>query len=107
MTYTVKAGDGETVCLWESDPIKAKLQEVRLVMETIKGSVPMFREFGCLDPKVLDKPMPVAEMMTRTMVREGVERWCRGVTVKGVSFQRDEKTGTLSPVVEVEIHAES
>ena len=106
MTYTVTAGNDSAVCLWETDPIKAKLQEVRLVTETIKGSVPMFREFGCLDPEVLDKPMPVAEMMTRTMVREGVERRCEGVAVKGVSFQRDEKTGTLVPAVEVEIHAE-
>lgn len=103
MTYTVTAREEEAVNLWETDYIKAKVQEVRMVMETVKGSVPMFREFGGIERAVLDKPMPVAEMMTRTMVREEIERWCEGVTVKNVTFQRDEKTGTMIPTVEVEI----
>lgn len=107
MTYTVTAGEGGSVSLWETDPVKAKLQEVSMVLGTVKGSVPMFRDFGSVDPSVLDKPMPVAKMMTRTMVREGIERWCEDVTVKSVSFQRDEKTGTMITTVEVEIYAKS
>lgn len=107
MVYTVKTGESRAIALNETDPVKAKLQEVAMVLETIKGSIPMYRDFGAIEPSVLDKPMPVAEMLTRTMVREGIERWCEGVTVKGVSFARDEKTGTLVPSVEVEVNEKS
>lgn len=107
MAYTVKAAPATAIELLERDPVKAKLQEVAMVMGTIKGSVPMYREFGCIERSVLDKPMPVAELMLRTTIREGIEKYCKGVTVTRVFFQRDEKTGTLTPAVEVDVHAES
>ena len=107
MTYTVTAGNDSAVCLWETDPIKAKLQEVRLVTETIKGSVPMFREFGCLDPEVLDKPMPVAKIMMIGEVREAIETWEPGAAVKSGGFAEGAlEPGKLIPAVEVEIVAE-
>ncbi len=106
MAYTVKPGDAGRINLRETDQVKAALQRVAMVLETRKGSVPMYREFG-LDWSILDKPMPVAEMLARTMIREAIERWCEDVTVKGISFQRDEATGALIPTVEVDIHAKS
>lgn len=104
MIHTVKAMMTGGIVLNETDPVKAKLQEVAMVLGTIKGSIPMYRDFGAIERSVLDRPMPVAEMIARATIREGIEQWCKGVTVKKVSFQRDEKTGTLIPEVEVEIH---
>lgn len=106
MSYTVTAADAGGLRFGETDPGKAALQQVAMVLATRKGSVPMYREFG-FDWSVLDRPMPVAEALARTLIREAVEQWCGGVTVTGVSFQRDDRTGTLIPTVEVEIRAES
>lgn len=104
MSDIVTAAAAEKLSFGETDPEKAALQQVAMVLATRKGSVPMYREFG-FDWSVLDKPASIAEPLARAAIREAVERWCGGVTVKNISFQRDDRTGTLIPAVEVEIHA--
>lgn len=93
--------EGRTVQLLAAGTAQAKLQEIKMVMDTPKGSVPMYREFG-FDWGVLDKPAPVAQLLCRATIPEAIERWVPGVRVVGISFGLDEKTGTLIPVVEVE-----
>lgn len=100
MTVAVVEHVGNRLNIIAAGTAEAKLQEVKMVMDTPKGSVPMYREFG-FDWSVLDKPAPVAQMLCRATIPETIERWVQGVRVTGLSFGMDEKTGTLIPVVEV------
>lgn len=88
-----------------SDEVREILQNVRMILSTRKGSVPMDRDFG-LTWEHVDKPMPVAEMLMRSEVIDAVERYEPRARVTSVDFAEDldgAMDGVLKPVVTVQI----
>lgn len=88
--------------------IASKLQQVRMVLTTVKGSVPLDRTFG-LRMVFLDRPLPqaMAEYTGETMAE--VQAQVAGVTVESVEFKEDADEaveGRLFPVVTVSIEEE-
>lgn len=77
-------------------------QNVRSILSTPKGSVPLDREFG-IDLSYLDSPTPVAEAKLTTEIIVAVKRYEPRVSVTAVSFTGD-LNGKLKPVVEVRIN---
>ena len=55
-----------------SDEVREILQNVRTILSTRKGSVPLDRDFG-LTWAHIDKPMPVAKMLMRSEVIDAIE----------------------------------
>lgn len=78
------------------------VQNVRTILSTPKGSVPLDREFG-IDLSYLDSPTPVAEAKLTTEIIVAVKRYEPRVSVTAVSFTGD-LNGKLKPVVEVRIN---
>lgn len=77
-------------------------QNVRTILSTPKGSVPLGREFG-IDLSYLDSPTPVAEAKLTTEIIAAVKRYEPRVSITAISFTGD-AGGKLKPVVEVRIN---
>ena len=77
-------------------------QNVRTILSTPKGSVPLDRAFG-IDLSYLDSPTPVAEAKLTTEIIAAVKRYESRVSVIAISFTGD-LDGKLKPVVEVRIN---
>lgn len=101
MSYKVRPGLSLT--LNEKDPIKSILQNVSIILSTIKGTCPMFRQFG-ISGEVVDKPIPVAMVLMQSDIKEAVEEYEPRVEVLSIDFEAPaDNPGQLIPTVTVEV----
>lgn len=77
-------------------------QNIRTILSTPKGSVPLDRDFG-IDLSYLDSPTPVTKAKLTTEIIAAVKRYEPRVSVTAISFTGD-MDGKLKPVVEVRIN---
>ena len=80
-------------------------QNIATILKTIKGSVPLDRDFG-VDGSYIDLPMPIAKGQWQAEIIDAIERDEPRVRVINVDFKEnsiDAMDGILSPVVTVEI----
>lgn len=81
-------------------------QEIRLVLATRKGSLPLDRDFG-LSWDYVDLPMPEAMQRMIGEIGMQLERYVPRIRVRDISFSSDAPVeGLLSPCVTVEIREE-
>lgn len=81
------------------------LQNVRTILSTRIGSVPLHRDFG-ISWEHLDKPYPVAKQLMMVEVIEAIERFEPRAKVESVEFDEtieDAMEGLLKPRVVVVI----
>ena len=103
MGYKITTSKIGPISLNETDPVKSILQNVSIILRTIKGTCPMYRGFG-IDASAIDRPIPAAKVLLLSQIREAVEEYEPRVRVKSVDFDtREEMQGVLIPIVEVEI----
>lgn len=100
MSIYIVSANTDTLQFGELDTVSSILQNIRVLLSTPKGSVPLYRDFG-VDMDFVDLPLPAAEQRARVALKESIEQWESRVTVKSISFSRAD--GTLVPTVEVEI----
>lgn len=107
MGYKIGMSDIGAISLNETDTTKSILQNVSIILRTIKGTCPMYRDFG-IDATLIDRPIPAAKVLLFSQIREAIEEYEPRVRVTSVDFDtQDEMQGALTPVVEVEIIDES
>lgn len=75
------------------------LQNIRTILTTYKGTVPLDRGFG-ISAEYLDKPIPVAEATMASEIMTAVRRYEPRARVAGVTFTGD-GNGALMPRIEV------
>lgn len=81
-------------------------QEIRTVLATRKGSVPLDRDFG-LSWEFVDKPMTEAMPYMVAEIGQQLERFVPRIRVRDISFTSAEPVeGVLQPTVTVEIREE-
>ena len=103
MSYYVRATDLTNIRFNDMGPVSSVLQNIAVLLSTIKGTVPQYRDFG-LTATFLDKPMPIAKMMMIAEVREAIEKWEPRARYVSIDFSEDiTRPGTLWPAVKVEI----
>lgn len=103
MSYYVRATDLTAIRFNDADPVSSVLQNIAVLLSTVKGSEPQYRDFG-LSATFLDKPMPVAKMMMIAEIREAIEKWEPRARYVSIDFAESiTQPGTLWPTVEVEI----
>lgn len=81
------------------------IQNVRMIISTIKGSVYLDRDFG-LNPDLIDMPQMQAAFKYREEIINQIERYEPRVNVLEINFTTDKNdlmNGTLLPVVKIEI----
>ncbi len=101
MTFTIKSNDANSITLCENNVTKSVLQNIFTILNTPKGTVPGYREFG-LQMDFLDKPVEVAETLLYARITEAIAMFEPRASVKSASFQCD-KTGKIIIILEVEI----
>ncbi len=88
--------------------LKGLAQEVRTVLATRKGSVPLDRDFG-LSWDVIDLPLPEVMPLLVAEIGQSLERYVPRIRVRSVTFKKDTNSaaeGKLIPVITVEIRKE-
>jgi len=81
------------------------LQNVRTILSTRKGAVPLDRDFG-ISWEYLDRPIDVAQMLMRSEIIDAVSKYEPRATVESVVFEgsaEDALDGILKPKVTISI----
>lgn len=85
------------------------VQNVRTILTTRRGDVPLDRDFG-LTWEHIDKPVNVAEALMRTEIIDVLETYeprCRVLSVTFPTDSQDPREGILRPKVIIEIEEDS
>lgn len=86
----------------EMDEISSIKQNVALLLNSKKGTIPMYREFG-LPMEYIDKPMNVAETIATLEISEALETFEPRAAFKDLRFNPS-KDGRMSIQLEVTIN---
>ena len=78
------------------------LQNVRTILNTRVGTVPLARDFG-ISWEHVDMPMPVARSVMQGAVIDAIEEFEPRARVENVTFDGDGADGILRPTVIVSI----
>lgn len=81
------------------------IQNVKVILNTRKGSVPLDRDFG-VDWSIIDKPTPASLNLLKVDIVETVEKYEPRVKVKEVNLIESEyiSDGILRVLLKVEIN---
>lgn len=102
MTKLLVTQDNSDVSFAPKDTRAEILQNLRTILGTVKGSVPLDRAFG-VSADCLDKPMPVAQAQMSSEILTAVKRYEPRVQVTGITYSGTED-GQLTPTLEVVIN---
>ncbi len=105
MNYSVSASMPIKINLAPDSLIEEVLQNLSMILQTIKNTAPLYRDFG-ISGKFIDKPIPVAETLLVAEIYEAVEKYEPRAEIVGITFDCDNSTGKLIPCLEVKINAE-
>lgn len=86
----------------ENDEIKSIKQNIAMLLNTKKGTIPMYREFG-LPMEFVDKPINVAETMATFEISEALDAFEPRATLKDMRF-KPSMDGRMSIHLEVTIN---
>lgn len=101
MTYEISGGEMPPLNLAPATLAEEVLQNVRMIISTVKYSVPMDREFG-IDGAVIDRPVNVAKAHLSNEIFRAVRRYEPRAVIESIDFDGDE-SGQLTPRIKVRI----
>lgn len=102
MTYEISGGETPPLNLAPATLVEEVLQNVRMIISTVKHSVPMDREFG-IDGAVIDRPINVAKAHLSNEIFRAVRRYEPRAVIESIDFEGDE-SGRLTPKIKVQIN---
>jgi phage baseplate assembly protein W len=88
-----------------STVVEEVLQNVRTILSTVIGSVPLHRDFG-VSWEHIDKPLPVARTLMQAAIIDAIDEFEPRAKVVSVTFDMtddDALEGILRPTVKIEI----
>lgn len=91
----------EQVCFLPESKIEEILQNVKTILSTMRGSVPLDREFG-ISADLVDSPTPAAQARCMAEIVDAVSRHEPRAEIIAVAFSGD-GDGRLIPKVKVRI----
>jgi phage baseplate assembly protein W len=106
MNYLVKLND--KIDFSPDSEAKEILQNVRTILTTVIGSVPLHRDFG-ISWENVDKPLPVAISLMQATVIDAITDFEPRAKVVNVTFEDNAENsmeGVLRPLVEISIGEE-
>ncbi len=102
MDVTINSREEYGGTFLENDTVKSVVQNIALLLNTRKGTVPMYREFG-LPMEFIDKPTDIAETMAVLEISEAVEEFEPRAKLKDLTITKTEE-GAMAVIVEVTIN---
>ena len=115
MTYTLKPEENLKINLAPETVLDEVLQNIAVIISTVKGTVPLYRDFG-ISSGFVDKPSTVAESLITAEVFDAIEKYEPRAEVLEVTFENETKDdgsrlqdgsrlhGRLFPRLEVKIN---
>lgn len=85
----------------ESEQVEI-LQNVKTILTTMKGTVPLDRDFG-IDASIIDKPVTVVKPLIVKEIKEAIEEYEPRAKLVSVGWKGDGAEGKLVPIVKVAI----
>ncbi len=104
MSYKVSAGDDYSLVLQQGSEPLSVLQNIAVLLNTKRGTAPMYREFG-LPMEFVDKPIDVAEAMAFVEISDALEEFEPRAKLDDVYFEKS-ADGRMILTVEVSISDE-
>lgn len=101
MTYEISGGETPPLNLAPATLAEEVLQNVRMLISTVKYSVPMDREFG-IDGAVIDSPVNIAKAHLSNEIFRAVRRYEPRAVIESIEFNGDE-SGKLTPTIKIQI----
>ena len=101
MTYEISGGETPPLNLAPATLAEEVLQNVRMLISTVKYSVPMDREFG-IDGAVIDRPVNIAKAHLSNEIFRAVRRYEPRAVIESIEFNGDE-SGKLTPTIKIQI----
>jgi phage baseplate assembly protein W len=103
MALIITADGKSKITLTPETLVEEVIQNVTMLLSTIKTTVPLYRDFG-LSARFLDKPTPAARAMLVAEIIDAIEIYEPRAEVVNITFAGDEMAGQIIPRLEVEIH---
>lgn len=103
MIYTVTLD--QAIDFAPSGAVVEILQNVRTILKTRVGTVPLDRDFG-VSWEHIDKPYPVAKALMQATIIEAIQKYEPRAKVQSVTYPdnvTDAMEGLLNPVVKISI----
>lgn len=87
-----------------SSEVAEIVQNVQTIISTIKGTVPLDRDFG-IESDFIDNPTPMAQMQLRVSIIDAISKYEPRAIVKSIEYQQDSNAleSILKPIVTIEI----
>ena len=104
MAYKVNSADKYSLSLQQDSKVFSVLQNIALLLNTKRGTVPMYRDFG-VPMEFVDKPIDVAENMAYVEISDALEEFEPRAKLEDVYFEKT-ANGKMSITVEVSIEDE-
>lgn len=102
MTYEISGGKTPPLNLAPATLAEEVVQNVRMIISTVKYSVPMDRELG-IEGAILDRPVNVAKAHLTNEIFRAVRRYEPRAEITDIDFDGDE-SGRLTPKIKVQIN---
>ena len=101
MTYEINGGETPSINFAPATIAEEVIQNVRMIISTVKYSVPMDREFG-IDGAVVDRPINIAKAHLSNEIFRAVRRYETRAVIESIEFNGDE-SGKLTPTIKIQI----
>lgn len=101
MQYEVSVKAPEIIDIAPKNDVNEILQNVRTILATTKGTIPLDREFG-IDGSVIDMPTMQAQAYLTNEIFQAIRRYEPRVAIDNITFD-GEITGKLIPKVVITI----
>lgn len=102
MDYTLNLNATEIKIIPDST-VEEILQNVRTIVLTALGTVPMYREFG-VDNNLIDQPLPVAQNKMAGKIAAAIMKYEPRARLKKIRWQQsDAADGQLKPLITIQI----
>lgn len=103
MAYLVDLfGNAEKINYAPASVVEEVLQNVRVIVSTIKGTVPLYRSFG-ISGDIIDLPINQAKARFTNEIIQAVRKYEPRAKIERITF-RGENTGELTPLLEVSVN---
>ncbi len=101
MVYKVDSSEDYSLSLQQNTEISSVLQNISLLLNTKKGTSPMYRDFG-LPMAFVDKPLEIAETIAFVEISDAIEQFESRAKFKDLSLKKM-PDGRIAIIVEVSI----
>lgn len=95
--------DPRNINIMPATELEEIAQNVQMIIATLKGTVPMYREFG-IDPRLIDQPLGVAQARLSAEIATAIRTFEPRAKLQRVLYSGEAMDGQLKITVRLDIN---